>query len=606
MWIDRFKSSNSIISIGTVSRNLWTIEDIDKIMKEHQDKDLYFRVGVRTELQWTDEFWKNKITDDDIKEINRIYVDLDLRKKFKGNLSDEEIRSMAEILKERLDKHPLFKQWTHIVFSWNWLHIHYIWDYITIESTLYANIARKFYELFDKDILQTAPLNFCPTDKSNQNISRLMRLPDSYNQRKAFDDLSPVQVEILYEQDVKCDYLESYQQYIWNLLEQQVDKEYESYSSDEKHIYKNMRKEFIAYICSKTWLHIQPDGKNLWGWHNPNNKAFFLHEKVNKLIMSEESTYLPKPINGSHHTFVSLVMQIENLSKENACKYILNKYEPKQETKWLTIFRWGAIDFLEKYKFTRGLDKINKALGKFHTWQMIILVWKAGMGKTEFCFHMAKNNAMIGNKVAYLSMEMKAADLVKRSARQYAHINKLERSDKNLTEEQKEDFTKHYKYFVNINNLQIVSFDDETTIDVVEKYILELHTQWANLFFIDNLWFFTGGINELERFAEISRRLKKLTNGYPLSIILLHHIKKTESKDEYKPGTSNDIRWNQKLVDDADKVVQIRRNTDKKLEDLIEKQTVYLLIHKDREFWEFGEIDFFFNDGNYYDNLNPF
>jgi hypothetical protein len=49
--------------------------------------------------------------------------------------------------------------------------------------------------------------------------------------------------------------------------------------------------------------------------------------------MSEESTYLPKPINGSHHTFVSLVMQIENLSKENACKYILNKYEPKQETK---------------------------------------------------------------------------------------------------------------------------------------------------------------------------------------------------------------------------------------------------------------------------------
>jgi replicative DNA helicase len=99
------------------------------------------------------------------------------------------------------------------------------------------------------------------------------------------------------------------------------------------------------------------------------------------------------------------------------------------------------------------------------------------MGKTEFCFHMAKNNAMIGNKVAYLSMEMKAADLVKRSARQYAHINKLERSDKNLTEEQKEDFTKHYKYFVNINNLQIVSFDDETTIDVVEKYILELHTQ---------------------------------------------------------------------------------------------------------------------------------
>jgi len=60
------------------------------------------------------------------------------------------------------------------------------------------------------------------------------------------------------------------------------------------------------------------------------------------------------------------------------------------------------------------------------------------------------------------------------------------------------------------------------------------------------------------------------------------------------------------LVDDSDKVVQIWRNTDKNLEDLIEKKTVYLLIHKDREFGEFGEIEFFFNDGNYYDNLNPF
>ncbi len=606
MWIDRFKSSNSIISIGTVSRNLWTIEDIDKILKEHQDKDLYFRVGIRPELQWTDEFWKNKITNDDIKEINRIYVDLDLRKEFKGKLSDEEIRSMAEILKERLDKHPLFKQWTHIIFSGNGLHIHYIWDYITIEPTLYANIARKFYELFDKEILQTAPLDFCPTDKSNQNISRLMRLPGSYNQRKAFDDLSPVQVQIIYEQDVKCDYLEWYQQYIWNLLEQQVDKEYESYSNDEKYIYKNMRKEFIAYICKKTWLHLQQDGKNFWGWHNPNNKAFFLHEKVNKLIMPEESSYLPKPINGLHHTFVSLVMQVENITKENACKYIYNNYRFKNETKWLTIFKWGAIDFLEKYKFTRGLDKINKALGKFHTWQMILLVWKAGMGKTEFCFHMAKKNALKGNKVAYLSMEMKAADLVKRSARQYAHINKLDRSDKNLTEEQKDDFTKHYQYIIDIDNLQIVSFDDETTIDVVEKYILELHAQWTDLFFIDNLWFFTGGKDELERFAEISRRLKKITNASPLSIVMLHHIKKTLAINEYKPATSNDIRWSQKLVDDADKVVQIRRNTDKNLEDLIEKQTVYLLIHKDREFGEFWEVEFFFLDGNYYDNLNPF
>gem|GEM_PF-5674291 len=65
---------------------------------------------------------------------------------------------------------------------------------------------------------------------------------------------------------------------------------------------------------------------------------------------------------------------------------------------------------------------------------------------------------------------------------------------------------------------------------------------------------------------------------------MLHHVKKTLAINEYKPATSNDIRGSQKLVDDADKVVQIWRNTDPKLQDPVEKQTVYLITHKDREF----------------------
>gem|GEM_PF-5760236 len=79
---------------------------------------------------------------------------------------------------------------------------------------IYAKISKAFYEMLDREILQAESLKFCPTDKQNQNISRLMRLPGSYNQRKAFPEIGPIQVEILYEQDIKCDYLETYQQYV--------------------------------------------------------------------------------------------------------------------------------------------------------------------------------------------------------------------------------------------------------------------------------------------------------------------------------------------------------------------------------------------------------
>lgn len=98
------------------------------------------------------------------------------------------------------------------------------------------------------------------------------------------------------------------------------------------------------------------------------------------------------------------------------------------------------------------------------------------MGKTEFCFHMAIANALIGNETAYITLEMKAEDLVKRTARQQAMINKLERSDKDITDEKKEVFTKYYKEIGGIKHLKIVSVDDETTIDIVEKDIIELHS----------------------------------------------------------------------------------------------------------------------------------
>lgn len=74
---------------------------------------------------------------------------------------------------------------------------------------------QKFYELFDREIIKTTEeLSFCLTDKSNKNISRLMRIPGSYNQRKKYPELGPVLVEVLYEQDNKCDYLHSYDKYL--------------------------------------------------------------------------------------------------------------------------------------------------------------------------------------------------------------------------------------------------------------------------------------------------------------------------------------------------------------------------------------------------------
>jgi hypothetical protein len=80
---------------------------------------------------------------------------------------------------------------------------------------------------------------------------------------------------------------------------------------------------------------------------------------------------------------------------------------------------------------------------------------------------------------------------------------------------------------------------------------------------------------------------------------LLHHMKKSAREDAYKPWGLSEIRGNQKLSDDADKILQIWRNMDPDVEDEEEKNTTSLILHKDREFWDIELINLHFKDGAY-------
>ena len=81
------------------------------------------RIGINSELSETQRLKRNKITDDDIVETNKILIDLDLRKDYQKKtgkiLSDEEIIKMADELKAIIDTHDLFKNWSLIVVSGN-------------------------------------------------------------------------------------------------------------------------------------------------------------------------------------------------------------------------------------------------------------------------------------------------------------------------------------------------------------------------------------------------------------------------------------------------------------------------------------------------------
>lgn len=609
--LQKYISERSIISIWTTSKVFGCIDDFEKILNEHKSQDLYMRVGIDSKIEWTQKLEQNQIKDDDIVEINKILIDIDIRKDHQKKtgkiLSDEEITNMTHQLKDIVNKHDLFKNRSLIVMSGNGIHIHYIGKYISMNKEIYSQKAQYFFNKFDDEILKKSDIfSEYKVDKANKNISRLVRIPGSINQRTAFPDLWPIEVKILHEQDIFISFLEEDIQYpILEKNKTAANKQHEYRSDKERYIYKNMRKEFIDYICKSTWLYLQEDGVNFWGKNNDQNKVFFMNEKVNKLITPEDSPHLKKSSEW-YYTFVSLVEERELVrGKQGAIKFIMENYQTKSKLSNAKVFTGKEeVDFETKYAFTRGSDKVDNEVGRFHTGNLIMLVWRTAVWKTEYTFNMAKQNALKWNKVVYISMEMSPQQMIIRSARQVANINKIDWADKNISEIQKQQFHEYYSHIASIENLKITSFEDNDIITICNN-IIELSKLWYRLFFLDNLWFIIdwNSDNELEVFAKVSRELKNITNKYPVSIILLHHLKKSFKKDENTPGSTSDIRWNQKLADDADRVIQIRRNMNPDIGDEKERRAVRFIQHKDREFWDVCSVEIYFKNWAYHDEL---
>lgn len=602
-FLKKFSGQNSIVTIWTIRNVLWLSWDVEQVLVWHRGENLYFRVWVSSALAWEKETLEaNKIVDSDIVEINRIFIDLDIRKMWKEHaaevIGDKEILDLSQCLVALMNNHPLFSQWTYVVFSGNGLHVYYIGNHVVMTPEKYSSMVAMFYEMFDSEILaKNASLSMFKTDKSCKNISRLSRLVWSFNYNRKQYWLEPCEVKILQEQNVSCDYLSDPIKYLHVLDEGMEEQDPPYYSADEKMIYKEMRKEFIDYICKKLWLYIKPDGRNFGGWHNTDNKGFFLHEKVNKLVGSTDS-YI-KPADVWYYTFVSLVMELEKLTdREKACEYILKHYPKQVHNTNVKVFDGVSPDLTKVYRFTRGLRCINEEIWKFDIGQLILLIGKTWIGKTQYTFFCAMQNTLLWNKTVYITLEMSPEKLAERYARQKSWIDKIQRSEKTISPEQIQAFRKHYDYIAGLENLKIVSVEN-TAIDLVEKAIKDFFSQWYQLFFIDNLGFFSWWGDELERFAEVGRRLKTLTNELPISIVLLHHMKKGSKIDEFKPWSTSEIRGNQKLADDSDKIVQVWRNIDPSLEDRNEASMTSLIMHKDREFWDPCIVEFPFKDGEY-------
>lgn len=170
--------------VPMVYRSIATTWIAKTITKEealsNKDDNIYFLWGLSE--------WASRMTDSDIEEIHYIRLDIDIKKWVKeflwADIDGWDILAYIDEIKETLDDSDFLNDWSYIVFSWWGCHIYYSnTEWVKIDNTITPKVwqlaMKRIYSRYDLEIDDQSIW----ADKAVCNTARIMRLPDTINQK---------------------------------------------------------------------------------------------------------------------------------------------------------------------------------------------------------------------------------------------------------------------------------------------------------------------------------------------------------------------------------------------------------------------------------------
>ncbi len=241
--------------------------------------------------------------------------------------------------------------------------------------------------------------------------------------------------------------------------------------------------------------------------------------------------------------------------------------------------------------FSTGFNDLDKRLsGGFKEQDYVIIGARPSIGKTAFALTVALNMLLIHNyRIGFLSLEMKATDLLERALTGISRVNFSNIRNGLLTEDELaqifdacESLAKQKFFIQDTPNMQLNDIRTQARKMKREDDI--------QLLFIDYIGLIQNTDNSVprhEQIANISRTLKQLTRELNIPIIVLSQVGR--QTDGQLPRLS-DLRESGSIEQDADVVILLHRNNAE--EALIQKTEV--LVAKNRN-GETGKLDLGFH-----------
>lgn len=260
--------------------------------------------------------------------------------------------------------------------------------------------------------------------------------------------------------------------------------------------------------------------------------------------------------------------------------------------------------------YSFGTEKLTDLLCPIERHDFIVLAGQVNSGKTTYTYWLAQDNALLGHKVYYFSLEMDPETIIKNMALSRAGITKREytrRMVEPIPQVKQNDFYKCTKELREFPNLTIMGFRGGANVTwEVVKTKLDTITD-ADLFILDNLDMIKSDNEkdtDMARQERITQEIQGYTHNRQIPIILVHHYRKTNMDTTQEgPRSLDSLRGSGRIAANADMVLNVGRLMSP---DISEDEKRKFLVHQIKaRLFSTGSGEIYYYGGKFHDQDLP-
>lgn len=246
-----------------------------------------------------------------------------------------------------------------------------------------------------------------------------------------------------------------------------------------------------------------------------------------------------------------------------------------------------------------GFEELNKITNGFKKSELIILAARPAVGKSAFALNVAAAACKTKKNVVLFSLEMGSGQLLMRMLASQSGVDLSRITSGNLDDEQMA-LILQAKVVLDKYQLYIDQSSTNNVRDIKAK-CQKLHREGnLDLIIIDYLQLLVSGDknvgNIVQEVTKISRALKQMAIQFGVPVLALSQLSRDIEKRPDKKPVLADLRDSGSIEQDADIVMFLYRENDKKEEDtskIIQSAKTKLLVAKNRQ-GRTGEVNLMF------------